>query len=466
MTHILCRDCCQVFDGPAQICDRCGGRRLLAHAEIASLGIAHIDCDAFYAAVEKRDRPDLGTEPLIVGHSGGRGVVVTACYVARTFGVRSAMPMFQALQLCPHGTVIQPDMAKYKRVSENIRAIFASATTRVEPLSLDEAYLDLADEHRLEAASPAATLARIAKRIEEQERITVSIGLSCNKFLAKLASEFAKPRGFSLIGRAEAKALLAPMSVRKIHGVGAVTARRMEASGLSTIADLQALTEQELVGRFGTLGGRLALFAHGNDDRSVTPFRPVKSISAETTFGQDTASGARLSEVALGLCERVARELARKGLAGLSIVLKLKTSDFRSLTRSRRLLHPTQRAELIFASVAALIDREADGRHFRLIGVGIGDLGGAVGADPTDLFSLADLPKLQRAKRQGPNLQRAAPQAAAVEAAEAQGTGAKGTGAQETGAQETGAQETGAQETGAQGTVAQGTARSAAATQG
>jgi DNA polymerase IV len=395
MTHILCRDCCQVFDGPGETCDRCGARRLLGHAEIASLGIAHIDCDAFYAAVEKRDRPDLGNEPLIVGHSGGRGVVVTACYVARTFGVRSAMPMFQALQLCPHGTVIQPDMAKYKRVSETIRAIFASATTMVEPLSLDEAYLDLTDEHRLQAASPAETLARIAKRIEEEERITVSIGLSCNKFLAKLASEFAKPRGFSVIGRAEAKALLAPLSVRKIHGVGAVTARRMEAGGLNTIADLQALTEQQLVGRFGKFGSRLALFAHGNDDRSVTPFRPAKSISAETTFGQDTASPARLREVALGLCERVSNQLQRKGIAGLSIVLKLKTSDFRSLTRSRRLSHPTQRAGLIFASVAALIDREADGRHFRLIGVGVGDLGPAAGADPADLFSLADRAEVQ-----------------------------------------------------------------------
>jgi DNA polymerase-4 len=395
MTLVLCRDCCQVFDGPAEICDRCGGRRLLAHAEIASLGIAHVDCDAFYAAVEKRDRPDLEGTPLIVGHSGGRGVVVTACYVARTFGVRSAMPMFQALQLCPFARVIQPEMGKYKRVSETIRAIFASATTRVEPLSLDEAYLDLTDEHRLEAAAPAATLARIAKRIEEEERITVSIGLSCNKFLAKLASEFAKPRGFSLIGCAEAKALLAPMSVRKIHGVGAVTARRMEASGLNTIADLQLLTEQELVGRFGKFGSRLALFAHGNDDRSVMPFRPAKSISAETTFGQDTASPDRLRAVALALCERVAIQLARKGVAGLSIVLKLKTSDFRVLTRSRRLSHPTQRAGLIFASVAALIDREADGRHFRLLGVGIADLGPAAGADPADLFSVVDTVKLQ-----------------------------------------------------------------------
>jgi DNA polymerase IV len=390
MTHYLCRDCCQIVAGRAHTCGRCGGARLLAHAEIATLGMAHIDCDAFYAAVEKRNRPELIDQPLIVGHAGGRGVVVSACYLARAFGVRAAMPMFQALQLCPQGTVIQPDMAKYKRVSEALRAIFACGTAMVEPLSLDEAYLDLTDDHRLDAAPAAEALARIARRIEDEERITVSIGLSCNKFLAKLASELEKPRGFSVIGRAEAKALLAPLSVRKIHGVGAVTARRMEASGLNTIADLQALKEQELVARFGKFGSRLALFAHGRDDRSVTPFRPVRSISAETTFGQDTASAARLREVAQGLCERVGAQLARKGVAGCSIVLKLKTSDFRMLTRSRRLSHPTQRAGLIFESVAALIDREADGRRFRLIGVGVGDLGPAAGADPADLFSFAD----------------------------------------------------------------------------
>jgi len=375
--------------GPAEACARCGGARLLTHAEIERLGIAHVDCDAFYASVEKRDRPELAHEPLIVGHAGGRGVVVTACYLARTFGVRSAMPMFQALELCPQGTVIQPDMAKYKRVSEEIRSVFAAATAMVEPLSLDEAYLDLTDGHRTDAPSAAAALATISKRIEDEIGITVSIGLSCNKFLAKLASELNKPRGFSVIGRAEAKAFLAPLSVRKIHGVGAVTARRMEESGLATIADLQALKEQELVARFGKFGHRLALFAHGEDDRSVTSYRPVKSISAETTFGQDTASAARLREVARGLCDRVGAQLARKGVAGTSIVLKLKTSDFRILTRSRRLSHPTQRADLIYESVAGLIDREADGRTFRLIGVGVGDLGPAAGADPADLFSFA-----------------------------------------------------------------------------
>jgi DNA polymerase-4 len=389
MTRALCRDCCGIVDGPAEVCARCGGTRLLAHAEIESLGIAHIDCDAFYASVEKRDRPELAREPLIVGHAGGRGVVVTACYVARTFGIRSAMPMFQALELCPQGTVITPDMAKYKRVSEAIRAIFEASTAMVEPLSLDEAYLDLTEGNRTGAHSAVAALAHIAKRIEAEVGITVSIGLSCNKFLAKLASELSKPRGFSLIGRAEAKSFLASLSVRKIHGVGAVTARRMEESGLQTIADLQVMKEQELVARFGKFGYRLAQFAHGDDDRSVTPYRPVKSISAETTFGKDIASGDRLREVALGLCERVGAQLARKNVAGSSIVLKLKTSDFRILTRSRRLSHPTQRAGLIFESIAALIDREADGRMFRLIGVGVGDLGPAGAADPTDLFTFA-----------------------------------------------------------------------------
>ena len=385
----LCRDCCEIVHTPQGICGRCGGARLIAHAEIEGLGIAHIDCDAFYASVEKRDRPELAREPLIVGHAGGRGVVVTACYLARKFGVHSAMPMFQALELAPHATVIAPDMAKYKRVSEEIRAIFQSATSVIEPLSLDEAYLDLTDDYRTEAPPAAEALASIARRIREEVGITVSIGLSCNKFLAKLASELEKPNGFSVIGRTEAKAFLAPLSVRKIHGVGAVTAQRMEASGLTTIADLQALSARELAARFGKFGHRLALFAHGEDDRCVTPWRPVKSISAETTFRQDTGSSARLQEVARPLCDRIAAQLARKGLAGDSVTLKLKTSDFRIVTRSRRLPHPTQRAGVIFESIAPLIGKESDGRTFRLVGVGISGLGSSAGADPADLFAFA-----------------------------------------------------------------------------
>ena len=389
ITRALCRDCCELTGTQDGLCTRCEGPRWLAHAEIETLGIAHIDCDAFYASVEKRDRPELKDEPVIVGHPGGRGVVTTACYIARQFGVRSAMPMFQALEQCPHATVIAPEMAKYKRVSDDIRTIFGATTSIIEPVSLDEAYLDLTDDYRTEAPPAAEALALIAARVVREVGITVSIGLSCNKFLAKLASELRKPHGFSVIGQAEAKSFLGPLSVRKIHGVGAVTAQRMEASGLKTIADLQALPEAALVARFGKFGQRLAQFAHGEDSRRVTPDRPTKSISAETTFNQDTGSAERLREVAGPLSQRVAAQLARKGLAGRSVVLKLKTSDFRLLTRSRSLAHPTQRADIIFESVAGLIDKEADGRTYRLIGVGIGDLGEATSADPIDLFSFS-----------------------------------------------------------------------------
>src|SRR5262245_4498779 len=297
------------------------------------------------------------------------------------------MRMFQARERCPQAKVIQPDMAKYKRVSEEMRSIFRAATDIIEPLSLDEAYLNLTDDYRTEAPPAAEALAQIATRVEHELEITVSIGLSCNKFLAKLASELDKPRGFSVIGRAEARDFLAPLSVRKIHGVGAVTARRMEESGLRTIADLQAMSSSALVARFGKFGHRLALYAHGHDDRPVTPHQPLKSISAETTLEQDTASAGELRAIAGRLSERVAGQLVRKGVAGGSIILKLKTSDFRVLSRSRRLSHPTQKTEVIWQNVAALIDKSADGRCFRLIGVGVADIEAAACADPLDLFS-------------------------------------------------------------------------------
>lgn len=393
MTRALCRDCCEIVavgalrpGGPSSPCAVCGLDRMLAHAELELLDIAHIDCDAFYASVEKRDRPDLLKRPLIVGHPGGRGVVTTACYVARTFGIRSAMPMFQALERCPDAVVIAPDMAKYKRVSAQIRDIFLSATSVIEPVSLDEAYLDLSDDYRTEAPPPAEALARIAQRVEQEVGISVSIGLSANKFLAKLASELEKPRGFSIIGRAEAKRVLAPLSVRKINGVGAATAARMERDGLHTIGQLQGLNQAELVARFGKFGRRLAQFAHGDDDRRVTPYRPVKSISAETTFRRDTGSRQDLCEVARPLCERVASQLLRNGLAGGTLVLKLKTSDFKILTRNKRLPNHTQRPAVLIRHAIGLIEKEADGRTFRLIGIGIADLCPATEADPPDLF--------------------------------------------------------------------------------
>lgn len=375
-----------LFESGASRCPGCGSERLVTHDELADLTIAHIDCDAFYASVEKRDRPELADEPVIVGHPGGRGVVTTACYIARRFGVRSAMAMFQALERCPSAVVIPPDMAKYKAVSEDIRAIFRAETDVIEPVSLDEAYLDLAPDFRVAPDLPAVALARISARVEAEVGISVSIGFSANKFLAKLASEMRKPRGYSVIGSGEAKAYLATLPVSKINGVGRATAERLEASGIVMIADLQQRSEMQLVTQFGRLGRRLALFAVGEDDRRVTPDRATKSISAETTLRQDTRDAIELKALAERLCQRVADQLVRKELAAGSVVLKLKTGDFKLLTRSRRLEFPTQKATSLYEAAAPLIDKEADGRAFRLIGVGADNLESAVNADPPDLF--------------------------------------------------------------------------------
>jgi DNA polymerase IV len=336
--------------------------------------------------VEKRDRPEIRNQPLIVGYPGGRGVVTTACYIARRFGVRSAMPMFKALDACPDAVVIAPDMAKYKRVSNDIRTIFEAATSVFEPVSLDEAYLDLTDDWRTEAPPAAEALSLIAARVEREIGITVSIGLSANKFLAKLASELRKPRGFSVIGTAEAKAFLSALPVSKINGVGAATAARMQADGLATIGDLQGLSEQQLTASYGRFGHRLFQYAHGHDDRVVTPDRPTKSISAENTFRRDTGAFEDLAAEAKALCARVASQLVRKQFAAGAIVLKLKTSDFKVLSRNRRLAHPTQRASVIEETALALIRREVGALSYRLIGIGAADLSDAATADPPDLF--------------------------------------------------------------------------------
>lgn len=382
----LCRDCTELVEPEGEACPVCGSSRLKAHPELQALGIAHIDCDAFYASVEKRDNPRLRDVPLIVGGTSGRGVVTTACYIARRFGVRSAMPMFQAMELCPRATVIPPDMGKYRRVSADIRAIFETATEIIEPVSLDEAYLDLTPENLLGDVPAVQALALIARRVEREVGITVSIGLAPNKFLAKLASEMEKPRGFSVIGRRESRRLLAPMAVSKINGVGPVAARRMSAAGLATIGDLQRLSEAELVARLGKFGRRLSMYARGEDDRAVTPHRAAKSISAETTFRVNMSGAAELCGIAEPLCERVAASLERKGKAGGTVVVKLKTADFKIITRNRRLTHPTQRAAVLMAAARPLIEGEADGRSFRLIGIGVDNLCPATAADPPDLF--------------------------------------------------------------------------------
>jgi DNA polymerase-4 len=351
------------------------------------LDIAHIDCDAFYASVEKRDNPALRDKPLIVGHPGGRGVATTACYIARRSGARSAMPMFKCLELCPDAVVIPPDMAKYRGVSAQVRAIMREATDRLEPLSLDEAYLDLSPEEHHFDRPPAVSLAEIARRVEREVGISVSIGLSANRFLAKLASDMNKPRGFTVIGPDEAPALLAPMPVGRIHGVGKVTEGKLQAMGLTVIGDIQRQPPEALVARFGKLGRSLHAHAWGRGSRTITPDQDPKSLSAETTFSRDLSRLEDLAAHIPPLATRVAAALERRGISGGTVVLKLKTGDFRVLTRQVRLPDPTVRSEIIARTAQRLLEREADGRRFRLIGVGMADLHDLADADPPDLFS-------------------------------------------------------------------------------
>ena len=384
----LCRDCLSYFPAGPLDCPACGSIRVICHAELAGLDIAHIDCDAFYAAVEKRDDPSLRDKPVIVGHAGGRGVVTTACYIARQFGPRSAMPMFKAMEMCPGAVVVPTDMAKYRQVSQQIKAIFLDATPVIQPVSLDEAYLDMSDEARgVSDPLPAMALAEAQRRIEDEVGITVSIGLSYNKFLAKLASDLDKPRGFSVIGEAEAKEFVATLPVSKINGVGKVTAAKMAEQGIETIGQLQDMPEMELVARYGKFGRRLAGYVQGEDGRKVNTDGTSKSVSAETTFRQNMNGADALKEAVGPLCERVGKRLADKGIAGGTVVLKLKTGDFQILTRNRQLPNPTQKADVIRYHAEALIEAEADGRYFRLIGIGVADLCSAIEADPPDLFS-------------------------------------------------------------------------------
>jgi DNA polymerase-4 len=381
----FCRDCrCDVADHVAR-CPECGSPRLLRHGELDALAIAHVDCDAFYATVEKRDDPSLADKPVIIG-GGQRGVVLTACYVARTFGIRSAMPMFEARKLCPTATIVRPNLDKYMRVAQEVRAVMRDLTPLVEPVSIDEAFIDLSGTERLHGVTPAKTLAAFAGRIEREIGITVSIGLSCNKFLAKIASDLDKPRGFAVLGRLEAASFLAPRPVTQIFGVGNAAQARLGRDGLATVGDLQKLGETELARRYGAEGTRLYRLAHGLDDRPVRSDRETKSVSAETTFERDIAGFRDLELRLWRLSERVSARLKDKKLAGTTVTLKLKTADFRIRTRAQSFERPTQLAARIFAAGRDLLGREIDGTRFRLIGIGVSSLCEADGADLADLL--------------------------------------------------------------------------------
>jgi DNA polymerase-4 len=382
----LCRDC--LVDAPGERpprCPLCGSPRLVAHSGARDLTIAHVDCDAFYASIEKRDNPALRDRPVIVGGGGRRGVVSTCCYIARTFGVRSAMPMYQALKLCREAAIVPPDMAKYARIGREIRSLMQDLTPLVEPVSIDEAFLDLTGCERVHCAGAPLILARFAMRIEAEIGVTVSIGLSYCKFLAKFASDLDKPRGYSIVERAEAMALLAPLPVSRISGVGKVAQIRLNKAGLRLIGDIQALDEATIFARHGAEASRLWRLARGIDDRRVTPERETKSISSETTFETDSADKEMLIRTLLIQCERVAARLRKQQLACKSVTLKLRTADFKLRTRARSGFEPTQLASRLFVVSRALLEKEMDGARFRLLGVSTADFVAAEGADQGDL---------------------------------------------------------------------------------
>ena len=383
-----CRDCFARIDAgaseePAR-CPTCRSRRVVRHAEIDTLSIAHLDCDAFYAAVEKRDDPGLIDQPVIIG-GGKRGVVSTACYIARAYGVRSAMPMFKALAACPDAVVVKPNMAKYVAESRRLRALMDALTPLVEPLSIDEAFLDLTGTEKLHHASPALSLLQLQARIEREIGITVSVGLAPNKFLAKIASDLDKPRGFSVIGAAEALDFLADKPVRIIYGVGPAFAKTLKRDGFRTIKDLRRAEPRTLAARYGEAGLRLARLAWGEDTRAVDPSGPRKSISSETTFNADLGRQEDLEAALWRLCVTVTDRAKASCLAGGVVTLKLKTADHKSRTRRRTLPAPTQLADVVFPEARALLAPEADGVRFRLIGVGLSSLVDA-GPDTGDLL--------------------------------------------------------------------------------
>jgi DNA polymerase-4 len=361
-------------------CPACGCPQIVAHPELWDLSIAHMDCDAFYASVEKRDNPSLAARPVIIG-GGRRGVVSTACYIARIRGVRSAMPMFQALKLCPEAEVIRPRMQVYAEVSRAIRAMMLELTPAVEPLSLDEAFLDLTGTERLHGAPPAVMLARLVRRMRQELGLTGSIGLSHNKFLAKIASDLDKPNGFSVIGQAETGDFLRDRPVSLIWGVGQSTLAALHAAGIRTFADLLRWERIDLVARFGAMGERLWHLARGEDRRRVAANAPVKSISNETTFAEDTTDPELLDGHLWRLAEKVADRAKARDLAGRVVTLKLKQSDHRLLTRRHALREPTQLADTLYRAAHALMAQVPRGPAWRLIGVGLSELGPAEGAD-------------------------------------------------------------------------------------
>ena len=368
----LCRDC--LLTGPnSSRCAKCRSPNLITHPELLELSIAHMDCDAFYASVEKRDNPDLANKPVIIG-GGKRGVVSTACYIARICGVKSAMPMFQALKLCPSAVVIKPRINVYVDISRQIRQMLDELSPAIEPLSLDEAFIDLTGTEKLHGAPPAVMLARLAKRMQLEIGLTGSIGLSHNKFLAKIASDMDKPRGFSVIGKNETASFLNNKPVRLIWGVGKAMQDSLEKAEIRTFNDLLRWERQHLIDKFGLIGDRLWNLARGKDYRPVKRKTVIKSISNETTFSQDTSDLTILDGHLWRICEKVSERAKAKNLAGNVAILKLKTSTHKIVTKRITMREATQLADTLYRVLYNILKQLDFNIQYRLLGAGLSDL--------------------------------------------------------------------------------------------
>lgn len=382
-----CRECTANLTA-ASACPSCGSARIIRHPELSDLSIAHVDCDAFYCSIEKRDNPDIANKPVIVG-GGTRGVVSAACYHARIYGVHSAMPMFKALKACPDAVVIKPVMGKYSTEGRRIREMMKDLTPLVEPLSIDEAFLDLTGTERLHGCSPAQSLIGLQKRILENVGVTVSVGLSYNKFLAKTASDLDKPHGFAVLGRADAVNFLADKPVDFIYGVGPAFKRSLAKSGILTIQDVRNQGDAKMAKKFGDMGLHLSRLARAEDNRRVNPSSNRKSVSAETTFNTDISDIEDLKDKLWQVSLKAADHAKALETAGRVVTLKLKTKQFETITRRRSLPQPVQLADVIFRTCEPLLEKEvakySGGRKFRLIGAGISGLSKPVG-DSGDLL--------------------------------------------------------------------------------
>ena len=352
--------------------------------------IIHVDMDAFYAAIEQRDRPDLRGKPVIVGADPrGRGVVSTASYEARRYGIHSAMPISEAYRRCPYGVYLPVDGAKYARVSAGIMGILEEFSPVVEPLSLDEAFVDMTGTERL-LWPPIEVVGRIKQRILAETDLTASAGLAPNKFLAKIASDLEKPDGLVVVEPGREAEFLAPLPIRAMWGVGTVSEADFKGMGIETVGQLARTPKDLLTKRFGALGSHLWVLAHGIDNREVIPWREAKSIGAEETFSVDHRDLTLLEATLLAQAERVARECREARVRGWTVTMKLRFSDFRTLTRSQTLRCSTDQAGEIYEEARRLLGETHVGREIRLIGISVSNLVPATDPLQLDLFAPRD----------------------------------------------------------------------------